>query len=84
MFLISALYTTLMVVGGNPLSASYKAEFIDLSGESKVCPNVTDFPLTHGSVGTFFDNKAIVCGGEYPNELSNICFSYEVRKNFCL
>ena len=82
MFLISALYTTLMVVGGAPSSSYYKAEFIDLSGESKVCPNVTDFPLSSASVGTFFDKEAFVCGGWSPEELSNNCYIYEVRHSY--
>ena len=63
-----------MVVGGSPATAYNKAEFIDLSGESKVCPTVTDYPLDYSSVGTFFDNHALVCGGYRPEELSNNCY----------
>ena len=73
-----------MVVGGGG-DGHYKVEVIDLSGELKGCPAVTSFPLDEGSVGTFFDNRALVCGGEYPEELSNNCYyyDYEVRKYFC-
>ena len=66
-----------MVVGGSP--AYNKAEFVDLSGDSKVCSDVPDFPLDRGSVGTYFNNKAQVCGGRTPANDSNKCFTYEVK-----
>ena len=68
-----------MVVGGFPPSANAKSELYDLSGQNLTCPSVADFPYYTGSVGTFINNKAMVCGG-YQNDTgywpSNLCYSY--------
>ena len=60
--------TTLMVVGGFPTPVKYDAELIDLSGKRKKCRKPQDYPgAQYGSVATFINHKAIVCGGCCPH-----------------
>ena len=64
--------TVLMIVGG--YGANRDVEFIDLSEEMRACAKPSDFPGgSHGSVGIFIDNEAIVCGGDNPNK---DCYTY--------
>ena len=67
-----------MVVGGGPSSSSAngKSEIYDLSGQNLTCPSIDDYPFDYGSVGTFINNKTLVCGG-YP-QTSN-CYSYNME-----
>ncbi len=63
-----------MVVGGYP--SFKKSEIYDLSGQNLKCPNITDYPVNFGSVGTFIDDKSLVCGGfDYVKE----CYSYDIQ-----
>ena len=51
-----------MVVGGN--SAENDVELVDLTGQGRNCEKPQNFPGgDHGTVGTFFKGKVIVCGG---------------------
>ena len=57
-----------------------KVEIIDLSGETSSCPTIDGFPgeADWNMVGTFINEKALVCGGKNLN-LNNFldaCFSY--------
>ncbi len=76
------LWTKLMVVGGDPPVANAKSELYDLSGQNLTCPTIRDFPYYYGSVGTFINDKAMVCGG-YQNDSgyweSNFCYSYNMQ-----
>lgn len=69
----------LMVIGG--YSAESKSEIIDLSGQNLNCPSVPDFSSQFGSVGTFLNDQAWVCGGYDGNNQTSDCFTYnaEVR-----
>ena len=63
-----------MVVGGDPINAHYQADFIDLSGSGRACPDVTFIPeLEYGSVGTFIAEAPLVCGG-----FEDKCYSYDI------
>ena len=78
------MWTKLMVVGGYP-SASYgKAEIIDLSGQGLTCPTITDFPIDYGSVGTFINNKTLVCGGTQGSAQLPDCYSYNMQVNLVI
>lgn len=73
---VLGLYTKLMVVGGFEYAAG-KVELVDLSGQKLKCPNITDFPISYGSVGTFINDKALVCGGfSGESTYHNECYSY--------
>jgi hypothetical protein len=60
-----------MMVGGN--GANYDVELVDLSGNNISCQKPNDFPFAYGSIGTFLQNQALVCGGYYPDH-SNSCY----------
>ena len=61
-----------MVVGGYP--AENEAEIVDLSETNVNCPTIPNFPgASYGSVGTFINGRALVCGGESS---SDSCYSY--------
>ncbi len=60
-----------MVVGG--FQTRNKVEVIDLSGNGKSCSSFPDFPMGCGSVGTFINGKALVCGGQ-----GRKCYSYSM------
>ena len=69
-----------MVVGGYPSEVFGKTEIYDLSGQNLSCPNVTDFPIGYGSVGTFINDKAMICGGTIttPSDTyTSDCYSYD-------
>ena len=65
-----------MVVGGNIYK---KAELIDLSGQNLNCPDISDYPVESGSVGTFINGKAMVCGGDSGPEFNANCSSYNMQ-----
>ena len=65
-----------MVVGGYP--DYFKSELIDLSGQKLSCPLIRNYPVQYGSVGTFINNKTLVCGGNY---YTTECFSYDMKVN---
>ena len=73
-----------MVVGGEPVESSGgKVELIDLSGQSLSCPSIPDFPIPiYGSVGTFINGKALVCGGSDGDYKYRTCYSYNVQVSF--
>ena len=69
-----------MVVGGFPDEVCGKAEIYELRGQNTNCPSINDFSIDYGSVGTFINNKALVCGGEeYIADYSSECFSYNMQ-----
>lgn len=53
----------LMVVGGDP--AEFQVEVVDLDNAAAVCPQINIYPLPDGSVGTFINGHAMVCGGYF-------------------
>lgn len=61
----------------------YFSEFVDLSPNNLTCPDVPDYPIMYGTVGTFINNKAFVCGGHTNNigddddDYHDQCFSYD-------
>ena len=67
-----------MVVGGYPDAANNKSEIYDLSGQNSTYQTMTDNPIGWGSVGTFINNKSMVCGGS-PYEAE--CYSYNIQVN---
>ncbi len=70
-----------MVVGGYPSEADgKKSEIYDLSGQNLNSPSIVDYPVELGSVGTYINNKSLVCGGGHP-DTSN-CYSYDMRVLF--
>ena len=69
-----------MIVGRWPSDHFGASELIDLSGQSLDCPEIAAFPVDYGSVGTFIDNKALVCGGISAVEKSD-CYSYDMQVN---
>ena len=70
-----------MVVGGYP---NYrKTEIYDLSGQNLNCPFIRDCPIYDGSVGTFINNKTLVCGGS-ANGYTAECYSYNVQVKYQL
>ena len=72
-----------MVVGGYPSDSYYKSEIYDLSGQNLNCTNVTDLPIEYGSVGTFINNKTLVCGGyTYPSVWFSECYSYNMEVKY--
>ena len=66
-----------MVVGG--YSTYDTAEIYDLSGQNLNCPTIADPLVDYGSVGTFINNKALVCGGGSP--YTSVCYSYNMQVN---
>ena len=67
-----------MVIGGWPQPSFGKVELINLNEDNVTCPLIKDCPLSHGSVGTFINDKPLVCGG-YENQTqqySSECYSY--------
>ncbi len=71
-----------MVVGGyaDDHKPFNKVEIIDLSNQNLTCSPVPDFPYAeYGSVGTYINNRALVCGGFNIDEdiYYSDCYSYE-------
>ena len=67
-----------MVVGGQPSHQS--VEIINLSGDGKVCPDVSPIPeIEYGAVGTFIDGSVLVCGGTGADGNTDSCFTYHVN-----
>ena len=69
-----------MVVGGQPYSANFDVELIDLTGQGRTCRKPDNFPgPEEGSVGAYFEQKTSVCGG-YTYNHSHIytseCYYY--------
>ena len=65
-----------MVVSGNGVYG--ESEIYDLSGQNLSCPLVSDYEESnYGSVGTFINNKALVCGGYSPYDQN--CNSYNIQ-----
>ena len=64
-----------MVVGGNPSFG--KSEIYDLSGKNQNCSSISDHPVDYSSVGTFINNKPMVCGGADP--ITSDCYSYNIQ-----
>ncbi len=71
--------TKLMVVGGWPASESYKVEVVDLSGRNQTCSGISirDSPIDYGSVGVFYQNKPMICGGFNIEYGTSDCYTYE-------
>ena len=66
-------WTKLMVVGG-------PSQIYDLSGQNLNCPLINDSFAEYGSVGTFINNKAMVCGGyKYQGQYFSDCYSYDMQ-----
>ena len=62
-----------MIIGG----VKENVKVIDISDNGKLCRSFPDFPIKYGSVGTFINGKAMVCGGYGPGyNAYNHCFSY--------
>ena len=66
-----------MVVGGYGAGAGV-SEIIDLSGQSPNCPAIRSSPLSVGAVGTFINNKTLVCGG-YNDGYTRECYYYDMQ-----
>ncbi len=67
-----------MVVGGFPSESYGKSEIYDLNGSDLSCPSISDHPVPFESVGTFINNKSMVCGGDVVND----CYSYNIQVVF--
>ena len=71
-----------MVVGGYGTNAYNDVEFVDLSGNNRTCRAVSDYEeAKYCSIGTFIDDKILVCGGTatgdaQPSEFQDSCFNY--------
>ena len=61
--------------------------FGDLENENAICQTVPNCTESFGGVGTFIDNKALICGGYYNPPLillsSNQCYSWNSEVNLC-
>ena len=70
-----------MIVGGSPDPAHGKCELIDLTSASTInrCPNINDYPVDSGSVGTFINGRAMVCGGRSAGNFYSECYSYNTQ-----
>lgn len=68
-------FTKVMVIGG--INAEFKVEVIDLNGKS--CQSYPDFPIAKYSVGTFINDKALVCGGFTSKKLEKDCYSLSIK-----
>ena len=83
-FKFTANFTKVMAVGG--LGAQNKVEVIDLSGNGKPCRSFPYFPIQDGSVGTFINDKVLVCGGAFSGSRSwgyySSCYSYSMQVCF--
>ena len=66
-----------MVVGGS--GADFKVEVVDLSGQNQQCRSYPQFPIGYGSVGTFINNKVLVCGGINNAMVKKECYSYSIK-----
>ena len=65
-FFTDDVNSILMVVGGFPTNVNNDVEFVDLTDQGRTCRKPDVFPGSiEGSVGTFIDDMALVCGG-YP------------------
>ena len=68
-----------MVVGGYSYPnniASFDVELIDLTEQGRTCRKADNFPgAERGSMGAYFDNKALVCGGYSYYDDRNNCYS---------
>ena len=63
-----------MVVGG--MHAFNDVELIDLSGQGRTCRKPDDFPeAAWGSVGEYFQDRPLVCGG-FKGDLLSECYYY--------
>ena len=67
-----------MVVGGHPTQANNDVELIDLSGQDRTCRKPENYPYAEeGSLGAYFEGKAIICGGHnYPATYVPDCYYY--------
>jgi hypothetical protein len=68
----------IMMVGG--FTAENDVELVDISGNNISCQKPNDFPFALGSIGTFLQNQALVCGGYNP-DYSNSCYVYDRSTN---
>ena len=55
-----------MVVGGYPSAAYGDVDLVDLTDATPNCPAIPDFATDYGAVGTFINDRAMVCGGFGP------------------
>ena len=65
----------MMAIGG--LDSKYTAEIVDLSGHQLSCPYIPDSPIDDSSVGTFINERAVVCGGYNQGDPTKVCLSYD-------
>ena len=64
-----------MVVGGFP--AYFFVEIVDISGQNLTCPALPNYPIEYGMVGTYINDKALVCGGhDNGADFYGDCYSY--------
>lgn len=69
-----------MVVGGYESNGT--VELIDLSGNNLNCPPITNDKFDYNSVGTYFNNRALLCGGfneSTDTRVTRQCRSYNVE-----
>ena len=79
-YILLGFWTKLMVVGGTPNTAYYRSEIYDLSGQNLTCPTISNYPIQFGSVGTYINNKALVCGGyTFSGFYFSDCYSYNAQ-----
>lgn len=70
-----------MCVGGygDGLDNEYEVEIIDVSGQNMSCPEMANGPVNTYAVGTFINDRAMVCNG---NDAWNKCHIYNEVVSF--
>jgi hypothetical protein len=57
-------FLVVLILGLGGYNQSDQLSFVELSGETTRCPKLTKFPIKiSNSVGAFFDESAVICGG---------------------
>lgn len=71
-----------MAIGGSNV-ANFDVDLINLDDNpNAVCPDVANYPVAYGSVGTFIQDRVLVCGGyDINNETTSDCFTYNNEVN---
>ena len=72
------------MIGGYRAGIQPEVELIDLSGQGRTCRNPESFPSAdYGSVGAYFQERALVCGGGFywstGNIFSSECYYYNTN-----
>ena len=65
-------FSKLMVAGGR--GANSDVEFIDMDNANAVCSKPKDIPLTYMTVGTYMNEKSLVCS---TDNLTPDCYYYD-------